>query len=110
MSQPMNELKDLKSEEDALDQSIALNRITLTLLQDGTKNYKRVWIALMLSILVNLLLVWSFLWYEGQWELSSTETTTITQDSGEGEGNNIYQSGENATYLQGASSSEEMTE
>lgn len=110
MDKPIEDLKDLKLEEDALDQSLALNKITLTLLQDNTKNYRRVWMALIVSILVNLLLVYGFLWYESQWELTSTETTTITQDTGEGQGNNIYQSGENATYLQGASESEELSE
>lgn len=30
-----------------------------------------------------------------------TTTTTVTQDTGEGEGNNVYQSGEYATYEEG---------
>lgn len=29
---------------------------------------------------------------------TTTETTTVTQDTGEGTGNNVYQAGESATY------------
>lgn len=31
----------------------------------------------------------------------TSETTTVTQDTGEGEGNNVYQAGEYATYDEG---------
>ena len=83
----------------SLDQSMALNKITLNLLKDRSMDCKRLWVALMVSILVNLAIVGSFLWYESQWEYTTTDTeTTITQDTGEGNGNNVYQSGENATY------------
>lgn len=32
---------------------------------------------------------------------ATTETTTVTQDTGEGDGNNVYQAGEYATYEEG---------
>lgn len=63
MDTPILDLDTLKSEEDALDQSIALNKITMKLLHDSAANCKRLWIALVISILVNLAIVASFLWY-----------------------------------------------
>lgn len=52
---------------------------------------------------MNLAIVGGFLWYESQfqWVDTETTTTTITQDTGEGTGNNVYQEGENAVYNQG---------
>lgn len=99
------DLKKLKEEQGALDQSIALNKITMKLLHDRAADCKRLWIALIISILVNLSIVGSFLWYESQWDYTTTttKTTMVTQDTGEGTGNNVYQSGENATYQQEAS-------
>lgn len=35
-----------------------------------------------------------------------SETTTITQDTGDGSGNNVYQAGEMATYNEGGQTSE----
>ena len=63
MDTPIQDLDTLKSEEDALDQSIALNKITMKLLHDRVADCKRLWIALVISILVNLAIVASFLWY-----------------------------------------------
>lgn len=100
------DFKQLREEDGALDQSIALNKITMKLLHDRAADCKRLWIALVISILVNLALVGGFLWYESQWEYTTTETTTVTQDTEEGTGNNVYQAGENATYHQGASETE----
>lgn len=100
------DLNQLREEDGALDQSIALNKITMKLLHDRAADCKRLWIALVISILVNLALVGGFLGYESQWEYTTTETTTVTQDTGEGTGNNVYQAGENATYHQGASETE----
>lgn len=79
------DLKKLKEEQGALDQSIALNKITMKLLHDRAADCKRLWIALIISILVNLSIVGSFLWYGSQWDYTTTttETTTVTQDIGE---------------------------
>lgn len=80
-------------EQETLGSSIALNHISLQLLKDRAKDCKRLWIALIVSILVNLVtvltIVGCFLWYESQWEYS-TETVTVEQDTGEGTGNNVY--------------------
>ena len=100
------DLKKLKEEQGALEQSIALNKITMKLIHDRAADCKRLWIALVISILVNLALVGGFLGYESQWGYTTTETTTVTQDTGGGTGNSVYQAGENATYHQGASETE----
>lgn len=99
-------LGEIRDGENALDQSLALNKVTMSLLHDRALECKRLWIALIISILVNVFTVSAFLWYESQWEYTTTETTTVTQDTGEGTGNNVYQAGENATYHQGASETE----
>lgn len=95
-------LKDLR-EEGSLDESIALNRITMQLLKDRAADCKRLWIALIISILANLIICGAFLWYESQWERTETVTTVI-QDTEDGGGNNVYQSGESATYNEGGDS------
>lgn len=92
---------DLLKGKDALDQSIALNRIVMTLLEQNKRRDRIISILLAISIIVNVLIVGGFLWYESQWEVTTTTTTTITQDSGEGNGNNVYQSGNSAKYVQG---------
>ena len=71
------------SEETALDQSIALNRIVTTLLEQSKKQTRLTAVLLLVSIVVNLLIVGAFLWYES------------------GDGNNIYQAGDSARYIQG---------
>lgn len=92
---------DLLKGKDALDQSIALNRIVMTLLEQNKRRDRIISILLAVSIVVNALIVGGFLWYESQWEVTTTTTTTITQDSGQGNGNNVYQSGDSAKYVQG---------
>lgn len=79
------DLKKLREEQGSLDQSIALNKITMKLLHDRAADCKRLWTALVISILVNLSIVGSFLWYESQWDrtTTTTETTMITQDIGD---------------------------
>lgn len=93
------ELKHLKSERDALDQSVALNRIVLAMLDGYKRQNLFLSILLFVSILANIAIAAIFIQYESQWEYETT-TTTITQDTGEGSGNNVYQAGENATYTQ----------
>ena len=77
------DLNQLREEDGALDQSIALNKITMKLIHDMAADCKRLWIALVISILVNLVLVGGFLGYGSQWEYTPTETTTVTQDIGD---------------------------
>ena len=101
-----DQLRDLKKDPDALDQSIGLNRILLTLIDSQKRVQRWLCVLLVLSILCNVAICVLFVVYESQFT-TTTETITITQDTGEGEGNNVYQSGENAQYVQG--DSEEVT-
>lgn len=91
----------IKEEEDALDQSVALNKIVTQLLKTKAQENKRLWIALVISILVNLLTVAGFLWHESQWEYTTTSTTTeVVQDS-EDSGSNVLQVGDNSRMFFG---------
>lgn len=100
MSYTDQELNCLKNEEDALDQSVALNRIVISMLE--SKHREDFWlrIILIISLLVNVLIAVIFVSYEKDWTTTTT-TTTVTQDTGDGAGNNVYQSGQNANYVQG---------
>lgn len=105
MDIPINDLDTLKTEDDALDQSIALNRIVMSMLESKRREDFWLRIILILSILINLVICIVFVQYEKH---ISTETiTTVEQDTGEGSGNNVFQSGESAKYIQG--NSEEVT-
>lgn len=97
-----DQLRDLKKDPDALDQSIGLNRILLTLIDGQKKTQKWLCILLVISLLCNVAICTIFVAYESQFT-TTTETITISQDTGDGEGNNVYQSGENAQYVQGNS-------
>lgn len=98
-NEPMTELENMRKEEGALDQSIALNRIVMTLLENNRRSNKFLSIILVISILVNLLVVGIFVMYESQFTTTTTEVI-VEQDTGEGYGNNVYQAGEHANYIQ----------
>lgn len=86
-------------EKQTHDESTALNKITIDLLEQKKKENFRLWIVILALIAVNLLEVAAFVWYESQFEVTeTTTTTTVEQDTGTGEGNNVYQSGEQAQY------------
>lgn len=107
MSDAYTDLNEMK-EKEALDQSVALNRIVLNMLESKRKEDFWLRILLIISILSNILISCIFVGYESQFTTEKTvTTTTITQDTGEGEGNNVYQSGEHANYVQG--NTEEVT-
>ena len=103
------QLRQLKCESDALDQSLGLNRILLTLIDNQRRTHKWLCILLVISLLCNVAICCIFVAYESQFT-TTTETITITQDTGEGEGNNVYQSGSDAQYIQGDSSEEVTTD
>ena len=73
-----NYIEEMENEGEALNQSLALNKVIINLLKQQRKTNKRMFIALIVSILVNLAIVGGFLWYESQWEY--TETKEITQE------------------------------
>lgn len=107
MSDAYTDLNEMK-EKEALDQSVALNRIVLNMLESKRKEDFWLRIILIISILSNILISCIFVGYESQFTTEKTvTTTTVTQDTGEGEGNNVYQSGEHANYVQG--NTEEVT-
>ena len=106
MSDAYTDLNELK-EKEALDQSVALNRIVLNMLESKRKEDFWLRIVLIISILANIAISCIFIGYESQFTTEKTITTTVTQDTGEGEGNNVYQSGEHANYVQG--NTEEVT-
>lgn len=102
MDIPIKDLETMKTEEDALDQSIALNHIVMTMLESKRREDFWLRLVLIISILVNLVICIVFVQYEKH--MTTTETiTTVEQDTGEGNGNNVFQSGESATYVQGNS-------
>ena len=94
---------------DALDQSIALNKIVMALLDQSKKQNRSLVILLAISIVINLFIVGIFVWYESGFDTTvTTTTTTITQDSMDGTGNNVYQSGNSAKYIQGNMTEEDI--
>ena len=103
------QLRHIRREEDALDQSLGLNRILLTLIDNQRKIQKWLCVLLVISLLCNVAICCIFVAYESQFT-TTTETITITQDTGDGEGNNVYQSGSDAQYIQGDSVEEVTTD
>lgn len=86
------------------DENLALAKISLELLKERNGYFKKLWIALIISILINLALAFSFLWYESQWEYVTTTTTTTQEVEGEGSSiNNVQgdQYNDQATHNEG---------
>lgn len=70
----------IRNEEEALDQSIALNRIVMSMLQQQKDNNKRLFTALIISLVINLAIVCGFLYYNSLFDYSETITTTTTTE------------------------------
>lgn len=79
----------------------AMNSVAVELLSQQRQHNKHLFIALIVSIVINIAIVIAFLIYEAQWEYVvegySTETT-VTQEQCENGGSNVFQTGEHATY------------
>lgn len=75
-----------KELNDELDQSLAVIQICKDLLEHKKRDTKILFIALIMSLCMNLAIVAAFLWYESGWE--TTETIT-TEQSVDGDGSNI---------------------
>ena len=89
---PLKELEALRKEEDALDQSVALNRIVMTLLE--SKRREDFWLRLILiiSLLVNVVIAGIFIQYEEKYHAGLVvveEVTTNVQENCE-DGNPGY--------------------
>lgn len=107
MSDVYTDLNEMK-EKEALDQSVALNRIVLNMMESKRKEDLWIRVVLIISILANIVISCIFIGYESQFTTEKTvTTTTVSQDTGEGAGNNVYQSGKYADYVQG--NTEEVT-
>lgn len=72
--------RELQDEKDALDQYSALTHIVLDMLESKKRECKLFFIALIFSLIVNVIIVGGFLWYESQWEYTDTVTTTTEQE------------------------------
>lgn len=81
----MPEHKDLKNE---LDQALAVIQVYRDLLENKKQDYRAIFIALIVSLLVNLAIVGAFLWYESGWDCTDT-TTTTTEQYVDGDNGNI---------------------
>lgn len=84
-------LKQIKDNDNALDQSLALNKIVMEMLKGQKESNKRLFIALIVSILLNACIVAGFLYYESQFTYTDqVTTTTITQEAdGDSNINNV---------------------
>lgn len=67
-------------QDDALEQSLALVDVVKDLLQTTKQHLNRVYVVLIISILANLIIVGSFLWYESQFTYEKETTVTQTVD------------------------------
>ena len=79
----------------------AINSVVVDILSKQRKHNKHLLIALIISIVINIAIVISFLVYERQLEYageSYTTETTVTKVQCENGGNNEFQTGEHATY------------
>ena len=78
----MPDYKDIND----IEQSAAIIQLCKDLLEHKKRDTRLLFIALIVSIIVNVLVVGAFLYYESQWEYSDTVTTT-TEQTVDGEGN-----------------------
>lgn len=72
-----------RTQNDALEQSLALTEVVKDLLQTTKQHLNRVYLVLIISILANLIIVGAFLWYESQftYEKETTVTQTVEGES-----------------------------
>lgn len=92
-----------ESEEKLTEQSLAILQIAKDIVRNSRRRDLLLVILLIISILANVFISLIFIGYESQFTTETVETitTTVEQDTGDGGGNNIYQAGENASYIQG---------
>lgn len=97
--------QEIKNEKDALEQYSALTHIVLDMLESKKRECRMFFIALICSLVINVIIVVAFLYYESQWEYTDTITTTTEQEvSGtDSEINNVEgnQYKDNSTHNEG---------
>lgn len=83
--------------EKVLEQSLELNKIQADLLKERGKNQRAPWIALIVVTAAMVAIIISMLLFFNSYEFY---TETVTMDTNEGAGNNVYFPGEQAQYHQ----------
>lgn len=76
--------------DDSLEQSLALNKIVLQLLEDRKHETKRLWVALMVSILLNVVIILGVFWFIDNFDVATstvTNDTSVTQSADSGTNN-----------------------
>lgn len=125
-----SELESLIGEKDALSNATAAARIVADMMQQHDRENKRLWAVVLTLVVVLSIMAGCMVWAvqsaqnvvneamlnalntvaEMEVVGETTTTTTVNQDTGYGNGNNVYQSGESATYNEAAASSAETGE
>lgn len=72
--------QEIKNEKDALEQYSALTHIVLDMLESKKRECRMFFIVLICSLVINVIIVVAFLYYESQWEYTDTITTTTEQE------------------------------
>lgn len=72
--------------EAPLEQSLALNKIVLQLLEDRKNEAKRLWAALVISILLNMAIILGVFWFLNNYEFVVSDTS-VTQSADSGTNN-----------------------
>ena len=73
-----------------MDEQKAFVELMKDLLEYKNKEAKFLFILLVISFIVNIAQVGAFLWFESQWEITDTvTTTTTTEQSVDGDNGNI---------------------
>lgn len=115
----MNE-KVVKLQNDVLEKATESARLMSDMVQAYDRQNRRLWVAVMALAAALVVTAGCMIWavqnaqrvaneavmnaLETVAEMeatSETTTTTVNQDTGEGQGNNVYQAGEYATYDEG---------
>lgn len=85
----MEKLNDLKK---SLDQTEALVQICKDMVDQKKRETRLLFIALIISIITNIIIIGSFLWYESNWDYKTSQvdsTTTTTTQEVDGKDNDI---------------------
>jgi len=73
-----------------LNQTEALVQICKDMVDQKKRETKLLFVALIISIVTNIVIVGAFLWYESGWDYKTTQTDSVTTtQTVDGEGNDI---------------------
>ena len=123
------DLESLEKDKEALKQASETSRIMADMMQYHERENKRLWCAVVALATAFAIMAGCMVWTVANAQKVANEammnalntvaeigvtqdemTTTVMQDTGEGNGNNIYQSGENATYNESSSTADDNNE